>query len=729
MDFLAHSAKGDQVPQTYAQHVEGVRRRAVQYANEVESFAPGCCPQLSVAAERSAIWHDLGKLDDQNQDVLQGRSKKQLSLPINHVDAGSALLLARRSYSSALAVYSHHIGLPNSAAEERKGQMFLRDEHFSTRNHVDRTLCVMVGRHETIVQTDENRPEESYEGYKAVFYRMLLSCLADADHSDTAAFYGHMPEHEELPRLRAHERLEALDRYVSNLGSGDERSVLRREMYFECRDAEITDSFVVCDSPVGSGKTTAVMAHLLRQAELRGARRVIVVLPYTSIIQQSVDVYRNALVLPGEEPEKVVAELHYRADYQDSDTRYLTSLWRSPIIVTTAVAFFETLASNRPASLRRLHELPGSVLFIDESHNALPIKLLPLAWLWMNVLADEWGCYWVLASGSLVRFWELDPLQKFNIPKPDVSSLVGESLRTQLMEYEENRITFCWMPKPVGREELTEWVLGYPGPRLLIMNTVQSAAVIADEICQKHGRDKVEHISTALTPEDRENTIKCIRKRLKDGTDNDWTLVATSCVEAGVDFSFRTGFRELSSLLSLLQAAGRVNRHGLYTDAEIWSFSMQDDSMLKQNPVLATSREVLRNYFDHNVAVTPELSTRSLSDELIRDDSCMSAIRCLLNAEKHMQFVAVDKGFSVIESNTVLAVVDDALAREIANGKGDWRQLQRKSVSVRRERIDSWSLLEIARDVYRWTLRYDPFLGYMSGVLDSERTKFDPVVL
>ena len=91
-----------------------------------------------------------------------------------------------------------------------------------------------------------------------------------------------------------------------------------------CRNMEISESFSACDSPVGSGKTTAVMAHLLKQAIKRKSRHIFVVLPYTSIIQQSVDVYRKALLLPGERPDEVVAELHFRADFENDDTRYLT---------------------------------------------------------------------------------------------------------------------------------------------------------------------------------------------------------------------------------------------------------------------------------------------------------------------------------------------------------------------------------------------------------------------
>lgn len=729
MEYLAHSAKEDCPPQSYEAHVKGVFLRAVKYAGEAENYALKCRGQLEDVARRSAILHDLGKLCDQNQTSLHEPSGKNRHLPVNHVDAGSAALIASGSLYSALAVYSHHRGLPDIAAEEARGDTIFRDEHPDVRDRVDHMLQELIRRHQDAVQMDERQPEYPFDGDLPVFFRMMLSCLADADHTDTAVFYSQAPDREEIPQLRANERLAALDQYVLTLGSNDIRSRLRREMYLTCRDANTTGKFTACDSPVGSGKTTAVMAHLLKQAVRRKARRVFVILPYTSIIQQSVDVYRKALVLPGENPESVVSELHCRADFQDQDTRYLTSLWRTPVIVTTAVAFFETIASNHPYTLRRLHELPGSVIFVDESHNALPLKLLPLAWRWMNILAKEWGCYWVLASGSLVRFWQLGALREIEIAQPNVSDLVHTSLRTRLMKYEQDRISFYWKPEPLSRDELTAWVQSRPGPRLLIMNTVQSAAVIADDLCRRYGRNSVEHLSTALTPEDRDTVIKRIKARLVDKDDAEWTLVATSCVEAGVDFSFRTGFRELSSLLSLLQAAGRVNRHGAVESAEMWSFSMQDDSMLKTNPALETSREVLRTYFNQNMNIVSVLSTQSLNEELTRDDSCIRTIRSLIDAEDAMQFKTVDEQFEVIDSNTVSAVVDEMLAKAITFGKGDWRQLQRKSVSIRREKIQSWNLKEIAKGVYQWTLRYDSFLGYMHGVLDTEKAKIETLLL
>jgi CRISPR-associated endonuclease/helicase Cas3 len=209
----------------------------------------------------------------------------------------------------------------------------------------------------------------------------------------------------------------------------------------------------------------------------------------------------------------------------------------------------------------------------------------------------------------------------------------------------------------------------------------------------------------------------------------DWTLVATSCVEAGVDFSFRSGFRELSSLLSLLQASGRVNRNGLYTDAIMWSFTLQDDSTLKKNPGLDTSREVLKSYLIKDMKITPELSTKSMNDEIIRDDSCLKTINRLNDLEKSMQFDTICNEFAVIESNTVPVVVDGEFAKLIEYGRGDWQLLQKMSVSIRRERIKAWGLKELAKGVFQWTLRYDSFLGYMRGVLDIERSKNNMLIV
>lgn len=725
--FLAHSARDGHPAQSYADHVQGVLSRALENAETVERYSTESRGALCRVVCQAALLHDLGKLDDENQRFLRGEGGKSRRLPVNHVDAGAAFLKGKGCWFETLAVYSHHRGLPDMDDETSRGDdNCFRDE--GVKERVDGQLDDLLKKHKASgCDVSVENQEIGFDGDRFVFSRVLLSCLADADHTDTAMACGKYPEAYDFPELRAQERLQALDDYVSNLGCGDERGKFRSKVYRACRDREIEGGISVCDSPVGSGKTTAVMAHLLQEASRRKARHIFVVLPFTNIIQQSVDTYRKALVLEGETPEEVVAELHCRADFEDEDLRHLTSLWKAPIVVTTAVAFFETMASNRPAALRRFHELPGSLVFLDEAHAALPLTLLPLAWRWMNVLAEEWGCYWVLASGSLVRYWELPCFRELDMPHlKRLPNLIGEGLREELGKYESRRTSFHHrLDSPMSRKELEEWIFSFDGPRLLVVNTVQTAAVVADDLSKSYGREKVEHLSTALMPEDRESVIEKVKSRLGDKKDTDWVLVATSCVEAGVDFSFRTGFRELASLLSLLQMSGRVNRHGSFRDSETWTFTLRDDSMIKSNPALDTSRDVLKGYFERGREIVPSLSTESMQDEIVKDDSCMKSIKCLLKLENGGNFKRVTEKFKVIPSETVLAVVDKELANEIRYGRGDWRSLQRKSVSVRREKVKDWHLELLAAGVYGWTLSYDPFLGYMAGVLSDEKMEHE----
>ena len=346
------------------------------------------------------------------------------------------------------------------------------------------------------------------------------------------------------------------------------------------------------------------------------------------------------------------------------------------------------------------------------------MKLLPLAWRWMKVLEKEWSCYWILASESLVRFWQIPELVGTEIGQ--VPEMIPTNLRSELLGYEKNRIRFCWNSFPISRAELIDWVMVKAGPRLLIMNTVQSAAVIADDIRKKYGRKCVEHLSTALMPEDRAETIEVIKRRLVNPAEANWILAATSCVEAGVDFSFRSGFRELASVLSLLQTAGRVDRNGLYGDAKMWSFGMQDDEMLTQNPGLKVSAGLLEKYLRDGMEITPELSTKSIRDELQRGRSEMKEMLVLMEAETIQNFKTMNDRFHVIENDAVPVIVIDDMSEKVRQGHGNWREIQKYSVSIRRRNLKSWRVKQIAEDVYQWTLSYDSFLGYMEGVLKKQ---------
>lgn len=725
--LLAHSAKLGCPEQSYKAHVSEVIRRASESAYKVAPYTP--FGDLFLSTVRAAAeYHDLGKVDEANQEVLWGKTKA--SLPVYHWDAGTAHLLGRKSILPALCVFSHHAGLPSISVENSKVYPFrvrtpVRNGKKTVRETTDDKLKDYIKAHESEIGHCPDLPEGLAPG--PIFLRFALSCLVDADHSDTAQNYGNTVPKDDIP-LDTKKRLEALDRYVSKLPADEAgkagRTELRQQVYSACRNAQPAENgLIACDSPVGTGKTTAVMAHLLNVAEQKGLRRVFVVLPFTNIIDQSVEVYRKALVLEGEEPEKekVVAAHHHKAEFEEETNRAFSFLWNAPITVTTAVQFFETIASNHPATLRKLHQLAGSAIFIDEAHAALPAHLWPQAWKWLQELVRDWGCYIVMASGSLTRFWELE---EFSSPQVHLPELVKQQVRASAMSAEDTRISYWIKDEPLSLDELCNWITQLPGPRLLILNTVQSAAAVAQKLAGQNqiNRSKVEHLSTALAPIHRKATIEKIKGRLKDKADNDWTLVATSCVEAGVDFSFRSAARELCSLVSTIQTAGRVNRSGEFGTCEQWGFRIKAGELLREHPAFKTSARILSDmYREHKVS--PEYCKEAMRREIRDRNQGLCENDPIVRAEKSRNFPEVESQFKVISSNTVTVVVDEDLRARLEDREKrktvTAMEIQQKAVNIYTTKVMNYGVAPVQGfdDLYRWTLDYDDFLGYMAGVL------------
>jgi len=645
-------------------------------------------------------------------------------------------------------VYSHHRGLfsRKEDALQNQGRPF-RDLKRETpdgdkvADHVDLKLIDYEKLHSKtgckVLQSTDSEPLQS----SGFVRRIALSCLVDADHGDTARNYSNEVN---IPQIepRWEERLEALQRYVDSLPIGNseperKRNRLRKSLFQACFNASTEPRIRTCDAPVGTGKTTAVMSHLLKVANQRQPklRHIIVVLPYTNIITQSVKVYRDALVLQGENPEDVVAEHHHKADFSSLELRQLSTLWKAPIIVTTAVQFFETIGSHHPASLRKLHELPGSAVFIDEMHAAIPSHLWPQMWRWLETWTRNWGGYIVLASGSLSRFWILNEykelIQSAELPSiQEIPDLVADdSLRQELKEFEDRRITFMRRSEDaiaLDCDGIVDFMSSKPGPRLLIVNTVQTAAVIAKKM-----RDlnmNVLHLSTALAPVHRDVVIERIKLRLREKIDN-WTLISTSCVEAGMDFSFRSGFRERASTSSLIQIGGRVSRANEFNTSEVWDILLRDD-LFRENPTLKVSRQALDRFSleELNQLHPAELATLAMKREWT--SGAEEKAKQLIEDEKDMEYPNVSKNCKVIPTKTCTVIIDKALTKAIEeNHRVSRIELLRYSVQIWSNKIDALGLKSITSKgksietgLYAWPFEYDSdFLGYMDGVLKLEK--------
>ena len=391
-------------------------------------------------------------------------------------------------------------------------------------------------------------------------------------------------------------------------------------------------------------------------------------------------------------------------------------------MLTTGVQFFETLCACDPAALRKLHALPGSAVFLDEAHAALPAHLWKQNWAWMRELSRDWGCAFVFASGSLARVWEEEDLvgEERTAVLPD---LAPRDLTARLDAVEHGRVRYSTRGRFDCLDDMATAVRAADGPRLVVLNTVQSAAVLAQRL-RRDGHDTL-HLSTALCPDDRARILDGVRGRLQDGNQaGDWTLVATSLVEAGVDLSFRTAFREQFSAASLIQIGGRVNRHGGEDRAgEVIDFFYDSDDGLTSNPGARQSRRVLRRLFatgQFEQAFSPaELVTSALLEE-VRDKSGGLGDP-LVKAEKQNDYPEVAKLGRLIDADTCLVVVKRELLRRLdAVEPLSQRDLLGGSVQIWSRKIDELGLSPIASrpDVFWWPHRYDhDFLGYMAGAL------------
>jgi CRISPR-associated endonuclease/helicase Cas3 len=727
--YLAHSASENKPPQKYHDHVQNVVKNGRKYLSKALHYAPGMDLQgLNRVLELATEYHDLGKLDDDNQNVLAGK-KKAGRLPLAHADAGTAHLmtLGGSAWLSAFMVYAHHRGLPDLSDVETQDHPLRNMEsykNYTVAEWVDRTLPDLLSRHREALNFCNADPEcpPMKHVLSTADLRILFACLTHADHGDTAQASGEEPVAVIYPELKPTERLNSLRRYVDKLPKSDgDRNKLRARFFESCSSkddgATIQNPIVYCDAPVGTGKTTAVMAHLLRVAEQRGLRRIFVILPFTNIITQSARVYREALTLEGEKDSDVVAEIHHRVDFDDKRSRKLTALWDAPIVVTTAVAFFETLASARPSTLRRLQNLPGSAIFLDEAHAMLPVKLLPLAWEWIRYLSTAWSCHWVLASGSLCRFWELpefQPCERSNNP----DNILPVPEQQKLSHFELQRVSYKYIDAPMSIDEFVTWASHLEGPILIVLNTVHTAAAVAKKAESVFGAGNVIHLSTSLSPKDREITLDFVKARLRYKNHEHWCLIATSCVEAGVDLSFRTGIRECASLLSLLQLAGRVNRNSEYENADVWSISLVPDKLyVSIHPAFECSARILKEFFNSGQIISPTLATESMKRELRETGVELNE---LLRLEGARAFETVESKFKVIPDDTVPAVVDQKLIEKIIKYEDvSWKDVQSNSVRIRNNIVRRMAIPESGRypGLYLWEAEYSPFLGYMEGVL------------
>lgn len=660
--FLAHiSATGK--TQSVLSHLRGTAYLAKAFARAFGG---------ETQAELAGLAHDIGKYSEAFQKRLKGDS-----IQVDHSTAGALECWRAGQPFAAFAVAGHHGGLPDGGSQ--------------TDGPNQATLWGRIKRGGILEpygcwEQDVTLPQAGIPGFlrtrsglEMVFFtRMLYSCLVDADFLDTEAF---MDGRDRVRNETSMEQLwDRLQSYISGWfppkgGLNRQRcQILERCMQEGEKRAPGLFSLTV---PTGGGKTEASLAFALTHAKQHGLKRVIYVIPYTSIIEQTAEVFRKIL---GEENvlehhSNVLCDLDREADPHTISLAKATENWDMPVVVTTAVQFFESLYACRSSQCRKLHNIAGSVVIFDEAQ-MLPIPYLrPCVWA-ISQLVKRYGVSAVLCTATQPA---LEPIFREFLPQVPVQELCPpDTCQWDLFR----RVTFRQTGGLIW-DELAAQLNTY-SQVLCIVNTRKAAQAVYGRL----DRAGSFHLSTLMCPSHRKAQLREIRRRLKEGLP--CRVVSTSLIEAGVDVDFPIVFREQSGLDSILQAAGRCNREGRRSAEESVVHIFEGEE--KAPPLFATAigagKAAMARYAD---IASPEAIHTYFSELLdLKGSDAQDKERILtLIQSEFFPFRTVAERFHLIDSPTRTVYIpweDGAeLVARLRAGEGGrtlFRQLGQYGVSV-----------------------------------------------
>lgn len=527
--FLAHISEDKLREQSILDHLEGTAELAGEFASAfgTEAWGYGC-----------GMMHDIGKYSDSFQKRIHGGKLT------DHATAGARELYQRHNYVCAYCISGHHTGLlDGGSAADVGGEATLMgrmrkqtDDYQEFRKEVK----IPVFPPPPLKQLGKGGFSLSF------FIRILFSCLVDADYLDTEKFMT-----DGTIKRGAFDSIETLfDRLFHHvepwLDHGDISTVngRRTQILKACLEkGKEKQGIFRLTVPTGGGKTISSLAFALQHAAEHHLDRIIYVIPYTSIIEQNAQVFKDIL------GENNVLEDHCNVVYEDPDKLNKIQLasenWDCPVVVTTNVQFFESLFSNKTSKCRKLHNITNSVIIFDEAQ-MLPVNYLKPCVQAISELVYNYHSTAVLCTATQPS------LQSFFPPQLEAMEICPEIQE----QYAFFRRTVFRNAGEITEEFLVNQ-LKEQVQVLCILNSRKKVQQIFNEIKELEG---TYHLSTFMYPRHRKKVLAEIRNRLKMGLP--CRLIATSLVEAGVDFDFPTVFREMAGVDSMIQAAGRCNREG-----------------------------------------------------------------------------------------------------------------------------------------------------------------------
>lgn len=645
----------------------------------------------------AGLWHDLGKYSTEFQQYIKTASGFEAHIEnvpgrVDHSTAGAIHAIRQFGHLGRILAYliaGHHAGLPDWHATDTGGKA-LSIRLAAEQNYLLDRIPTQIMPPEILTQP---KPVSKSRGGTNGFHlwlRMLFSCLADADFLDTEAFMdgdkaASRGGYRELPGL-----LEDFDRHMADKTANAEATsvnAIRADILQQCREkAQLSPGMFSLTVPTGGGKTLSGMAFALRHAVRHQKQRIIYVIPYTSIIEQTAGIFRGIF---GDNVLEHHANLD--PDKEDARSRLATENWDAPVIVTTNVQFFESLFAARTSRCRKLHNIVNSVVVLDEAQLLPPEFLQPIADT-MNLLAGHYGVTFVLSTATQPA---LGSFQSFGGQPFRGLDEVREIMNDPDDLYQKLKRVEVAVPDdliaPRDWQSIADELMKHPTVLCIVSRRDDARELYRLMAAKEEGKGTV-HLSALMCGEHRSRVIADVKARLE--RKESVRVVSTQLVEAGVDFDFPVVYRALAGLDSIAQAAGRCNREGKQSEPGrfvvfvppkfappglLRQAAQISVSLLSDNKSDVLERSLAKQFFEHLYVRAPSLDKHGIQTLLTQD-----ARDC------QIQFRTAAEKFRLIDDSayqTVLVRYDDndALLGKLAKeGPQRWlmRKLQRYAVNL-----------------------------------------------
>ena len=599
--YFAHSANPTGHRHTLREHLGCVAAMAAEFAHGV--------PWQSEARLAGQL-HDLGKYGDLFQRRLDG-----LESGLDHWSAGAFVAGASfGTLAAAVAIEGHHIGLqPALPASFSARLRDIKARHPLGLRLSESDFTLLLQRAELdglkfeapsrrVIEAGTPLNPDRNVG-PMLDIRMLFSCLTDADFLDTEShFHGDVNgkrRREPGPVLQDHvgDAIQALDAHMSSSVRHTSRSSssvtkVRSDLWQAvCQASTASTGLFTLTAPTGSGKTLAMLKFALEHAQANGLQRLILAVPYLSIIEQTARIYRtvfaglgdhfvlehHSLAGLGEEKTRGDAEESKEASDTERQRRLLAENWDAPIILTTNVQLLESLFSNRPSASRKLHRLMESVILFDEAQS-LPQNLTLPTLSALSHLTKHYRSSIVFATATQPAFDHLDSQVKQQVASGWQPREVVTEHRDMFSKLKRVHVEWPTPDEQITWDELAT-KLRHEDRALCIVNLKRHAHTLTEALAGEAG---LFHLSTNLCTAHRREVLDEVRVRLHSKAPLRCLLISTQCVEAGVDVDFPAVYRAMAPLEAIAQAAGRCNREGRMSgDGQVTVFQPAHDGNLR----------------------------------------------------------------------------------------------------------------------------------------------------